>query len=147
VQELLGFSCVRPLRTVAAFLEEGGAGALLDDPLLEVATAEIVAGDRPRAQVQRDIKHKERAREALSRKYRYGTVQGGTFLRDDTQSGEGARHCTGRKVGWEEVKGRHQAQGAGTQGPVTQVLVCVIVAQVCVAPRGGGGGGGWQRDI
>lgn len=38
-QELLGFSCVRPLRTVAAFLEEYGAGALLDDPLLELATA------------------------------------------------------------------------------------------------------------
>lgn len=38
-QELLGFSCVRPLRTVAAFLEEYGAGALLEDPLLEIATA------------------------------------------------------------------------------------------------------------
>jgi hypothetical protein len=60
---------------VAAFLEEGGAGALLDDPLLEIATAEIVAGERPRAQVQRDIKAKERAREALSRKYRCGTTQ------------------------------------------------------------------------
>lgn len=32
--------------------------------------AEIVAGERPRAQVQRDIKHKERAREALAKKYR-----------------------------------------------------------------------------
>jgi hypothetical protein len=69
-QELLGFSCVRPLRTVAAFLEERGAAALLDEPLLELATAEIIAADRPRAQVQRDIKHKERAREALSKKYR-----------------------------------------------------------------------------
>lgn len=70
VQELLGFSCVRPLRTVAAFLEDNGAGELLDDQLLELATAEIVAGDRPRAQVQRDIKQKERAREHLSKKYR-----------------------------------------------------------------------------
>lgn len=35
-QELLGFSCVRPLRTVAAFLEERGSLALLDDPLMEV---------------------------------------------------------------------------------------------------------------
>jgi len=55
---------------VASFLEEYGAGALLDDPLLELATAEIVAGDRPRAQVQRDIKVKERAQEALGKKYR-----------------------------------------------------------------------------
>lgn len=69
-QELLGFSCVRPLRTVASFLEENGAAGLLDDPLLELATAEIVARDRPRAQVQRDIKQKERAREALAKKYR-----------------------------------------------------------------------------
>jgi hypothetical protein len=36
VQELLGFSCVRPLRTVAAFLEERGRLELLDDPLMEV---------------------------------------------------------------------------------------------------------------
>ena len=48
------------------------AAALLEDPLLELATAEIIAGDRPRAQVQRDIKQKERAREALSKKYRWG---------------------------------------------------------------------------
>jgi Protein of unknown function (DUF2009) len=36
-QELLGFRCVRPLRTVALLLEERGGSALLDDPLLEVS--------------------------------------------------------------------------------------------------------------
>jgi len=36
LQELLGFSCVRPLRTVYTFLEERGRLSLLDDPLLEV---------------------------------------------------------------------------------------------------------------
>jgi hypothetical protein len=36
VQELLGFACVRPLRTVASFLEERGRLELLDDPLMEV---------------------------------------------------------------------------------------------------------------
>jgi hypothetical protein len=40
VQELLGFSCVRPLRTVAAFLEERGRLELLDDPLMEVRVFE-----------------------------------------------------------------------------------------------------------
>jgi hypothetical protein len=34
VSELLEFSCVRPLRTVAGLLEAGGAAALLDDPLV-----------------------------------------------------------------------------------------------------------------
>ncbi|KAF6251139.1 hypothetical protein COO60DRAFT_669352 [Scenedesmus sp. NREL 46B-D3] len=71
VQELLGFGCVRPLRTVAAFLEERGRLELLDDPLLEAATAEVVAGDRPRALVQRDIKRKEAARQALACKYKH----------------------------------------------------------------------------
>jgi hypothetical protein len=71
IQELLQFKCVRPLRTVASFLEEHGAGALLEEPLLAVATAEVVAGDRPRYEVQRDIKMKERARDTLAKKYRW----------------------------------------------------------------------------
>ncbi|EFN59891.1 hypothetical protein CHLNCDRAFT_33435 [Chlorella variabilis] len=70
IQELLEFKCVRPLRTVHALLEERGALALLDDPLMEAATAEIVAAGVPRHEVQKRIKVKERAREQLSRKYR-----------------------------------------------------------------------------
>ncbi|KAL4856725.1 hypothetical protein ACK3TF_002800 [Chlorella vulgaris] len=71
IQELLGFKCVRPLRTVYALLEERGALALLDDVHMELATGEIVAGgDRPRHEVQKQIKVKERAREFLARKYR-----------------------------------------------------------------------------
>lgn len=33
---------------VGRFLEERGASAMLEDPLMEIATAEIIAGDRPR---------------------------------------------------------------------------------------------------
>ena len=47
---------MRPLRTVWALLEERGALALLDDPLLEQATAEIVATGVARHEVQRRIK-------------------------------------------------------------------------------------------
>lgn len=68
--DLLGFRCVRPLRTVAALLDEGGALSMLDDPLMPVATAEIASAGRPRAAVQKDIKAKERARDMLARKYR-----------------------------------------------------------------------------
>ena len=68
--ELLGFKCVRPLRTVSVLLEEGGASKMLDDPLMALATAEIASADRPRAAVQKDIKMKERARDTLARKYR-----------------------------------------------------------------------------
>ncbi|KAI8475174.1 MAG: hypothetical protein J3K34DRAFT_487062 [Monoraphidium minutum] len=70
IRELLEFGCVRPLRTVGGALEAGGAAALLDDPLVATATAEIVSRGRPRHEVQRDIRNKERAREALARKYR-----------------------------------------------------------------------------
>ena len=38
--------------------EEGGALKMLEDPLMQTATAEIVVGDRPRFEVQRDIKAK-----------------------------------------------------------------------------------------
>lgn len=70
IQDLLEFRCVTPLRTVYRMLEERGGLRMLDDPLMTTATAEIVAGERPRHEVQRDIKAKERAREALAKRYR-----------------------------------------------------------------------------
>lgn len=36
--------CVRPLRTVYALLEERGALALLDDPLMEVVSGNLRSG-------------------------------------------------------------------------------------------------------
>lgn len=69
IQSLLEFQCVRPLRTVHSLLETKGGLALLADPLMSIATAEIVAGERARISVQRDIKAKEQAREALAKKY------------------------------------------------------------------------------
>ena len=44
VQDLLEFKCVRPLRTVYTLLEDANGLAVLQDPLVEAATAEIVAG-------------------------------------------------------------------------------------------------------
>ena len=61
---------MRPLRTVHGLLAERAGLALLADPMMERATGEILAGDRPRAEVQRDIKQKERAREAVVRRHR-----------------------------------------------------------------------------
>lgn len=73
---------MRPLRTVYAFLLEKGAAHLLDDELVPVATMEILAEGKPRALVQREIKEKERAREAVARKYARG---------DLSEDGESAR--------------------------------------------------------
>ena len=47
---------------------------MLEDPLMVAATAEVVAGDRPRFEIQSDIKMKERAREMLAKRYRSGLL-------------------------------------------------------------------------
>ena len=42
--------------------------------MVERATGEIVAGARPRHEVQRDIRIKERARDMLAKRYRSATL-------------------------------------------------------------------------
>lgn len=74
IQELLEFRCVRRLRTVHGLLQEANGLGLLADPLMEKATAEIVSGSRPRYDIQRDIKQKERARDMLVKKYKTSSL-------------------------------------------------------------------------
>ncbi|KAL6070722.1 B box-type domain-containing protein [Balamuthia mandrillaris] len=69
IQEMLEFSCVKPITTVYSFLEQHGAIAVLQDPNVLTATMEIHAEGKPRYQVQREIKSKERAIEYLSKRY------------------------------------------------------------------------------
>ena len=82
IQDLLEFDPVRPLRTVHTLLDEAGTLDVLDDPLLETATAEIApppgAG---RAEIQRRIRAKERAREALARRHRCAALSEEDVLR------------------------------------------------------------------
>ncbi|CAE6368145.1 unnamed protein product [Rhizoctonia solani] len=80
VSDLLGFSPVAPLVTVYSTLEAHDALAVLEDPRLETATREIIsppgASGRVRAEVQRSIKEKERAVEALVDEYAAGELTG-----------------------------------------------------------------------
>ncbi|KAF8592747.1 hypothetical protein K439DRAFT_1379083 [Ramaria rubella] len=69
VKTLLDFSCVRPIKTVYSVLEEHGALDLLKDNLITVATREIYSEDRSRREIQKDIRAKERAIEALATRY------------------------------------------------------------------------------
>ncbi|KAL7282659.1 hypothetical protein ACG7TL_004132 [Trametes sanguinea] len=69
VKDLLGFTCVKPIKTVYAVLEEHDALDLLRDGLVSVATKEIYSEGRTRREIQRDIKAKERAIETLAAKY------------------------------------------------------------------------------
>ncbi|KAI9025671.1 hypothetical protein DFJ74DRAFT_604886 [Hyaloraphidium curvatum] len=69
VKEQLGFNCVRPIRTVHSTLEAAGALPLLRDPLVATATMEISPAGKPRHVIQSEIRAKERAIEALARRY------------------------------------------------------------------------------
>ncbi|KAF9464797.1 hypothetical protein BDZ94DRAFT_1255278 [Collybia nuda] len=76
VKDLLSFSLVRPIKTVYMILEEQNALDLLRDDLITVATKEIYSEGRPRRDIQKDIKSKERAIETLASRYeRQGLTQ------------------------------------------------------------------------
>lgn len=66
---MLGFSCVKPIKTVYTILEEYGALDLLREDMIALATKEIYAEGRSRREIQKEIKSKERAVEVLSSKY------------------------------------------------------------------------------
>lgn len=74
VQELLNFDCITPLRTVYLFLEERDALNVLDDKYVELATREIISEGKTRAQVQKEIKHKEAAQAFIANKYRSAQI-------------------------------------------------------------------------
>lgn len=69
IREMLGFSLVAPIKNVYDLLESNDALALLRDDRVSIATREIIADGRPRYEIQREIKAKERAIETLASKY------------------------------------------------------------------------------
>lgn len=72
MKDLLGFTCVKPIKTVYSVLEEHDALDVLRDNLITVATKEIYSEGRSRREIQRDIRSKELAIEKLSAKYQRG---------------------------------------------------------------------------
>ena len=84
VLESLGFSCVVPVKTVYDILEAGDGLAVLQDPYVCTATAEILPVNedgtaRSRAQIQREIKLKENAKKYLSRHYSNSALDSDTI--------------------------------------------------------------------
>lgn len=69
IQDALGFNLFKPILTVYEFLNERDALNALEDPYAEIATMEIVAENRSRSAIQKDIKAKERAVEHIAKKY------------------------------------------------------------------------------
>ncbi|KAJ1982662.1 hypothetical protein H4R35_000185 [Dimargaris xerosporica] len=75
VQDLLQFSCVKPITTVHSYLADHDALPLLMDPLVALATKEIIAEGKPLAAVQAESKQKHRAVEMLCRKYANASLE------------------------------------------------------------------------
>lgn len=76
ITRLLEFSCVKPLITVASFLEQRGGLELLQDPLMYNATKEIIAEGKSRRAVQKEITQKERAVAVLAKRYKNSRTLG-----------------------------------------------------------------------
>eukprot|EP00177_Eucheuma_denticulatum_P004602 GFKZ01008377.1.p1 GENE.GFKZ01008377.1~~GFKZ01008377.1.p1 ORF type:complete len:618 (-),score=87.70 GFKZ01008377.1:1300-3153(-) len=81
ITKLLEFSCVKPLVTVASFLEDRGGLELLEDPLISDATKEIIPDGKSRRAVQKEILRKEHAVNILSKRYKNGR----TLTEDDVR--------------------------------------------------------------
>ena len=65
----LGFQAVVPVKTVHDVLEQGNCLEVLQDPHVCTATAEILPENKSRAQIQTEIKNKDRAKKYLSNHY------------------------------------------------------------------------------
>lgn len=70
IQPHLSFSCKGKIETVYKFLEERKGLGLLDDPLIEIATREVLAEKKTRQQISLEIRRKERAVAHLKQTYR-----------------------------------------------------------------------------
>jgi len=70
VEELIGISLHKPIKTVFTLLEEKGGLGLLQDPKIHVATQEILPDKtKSRGEIQAEIKRKERTVKSLVKKY------------------------------------------------------------------------------
>ena len=69
VQEAIECGCMCPIKTVHSTLCDKGAGAILEEDAIVVATSEIIAGSKSRSSIDREIKAKERAVESLSKRH------------------------------------------------------------------------------
>ncbi|KAI9244581.1 hypothetical protein BDA99DRAFT_448371 [Phascolomyces articulosus] len=69
VEDMLGFSCVIPIKTVFDYLKDNECLALLHDDMVAIATREISQEFKNRLQINAEVQKKRRAIEALSEKY------------------------------------------------------------------------------
>lgn len=77
IQPLLDITLHKPVHTVYQLLHVKNGLALLDDPLVTIATNEILPDkNKSRQQIQQEIRKKEKAAEHLVKKYQSSTLSG-----------------------------------------------------------------------
>ena len=75
MQDLLGVSINKPIKTVYALLESKGGLAMLQDVALGTATQEILPGKKDRYTIQSEIKRKEKAAAEVVRRHTKGLLK------------------------------------------------------------------------
>eukprot|EP00981_Chlorochromonas_danica_P000795 scaffold192_cov320-Ochromonas_danica.AAC.6 len=79
IRPLLGVDIHLPIKTVHDVLAAGNGLAMLSDPLLPIATNEILPDKKSRNVIQAEIKRKEKAAEQLVKKYQNRLLPGDTI--------------------------------------------------------------------
>lgn len=74
IKEMLEFNTLIPIKTVYLVLEKHDRLQILTDDLILTATMEITSIGKQRRQIQAEIKQKERAIEALAKKYKTNSL-------------------------------------------------------------------------
>lgn len=81
VEDMLGFSCVIPIKTVFDYLKANDCLELLHDDAIALATREISTEFKSRAQIDAEVQRKKRAIEMLSQKYANDRVSADDIVR------------------------------------------------------------------
>lgn len=73
VRERLGFSLVKPIETAYSLLKSLDALHVLADPYMALATGQIVPDGKRRAQIDAEIRYKERAQKLIVKRYTHSS--------------------------------------------------------------------------
>jgi len=100
IQDILGFSCICEMQTVAGLLKHKiGGDELLADPLFPSACVEIAPEGKTRSEIQEAVKRKEEALKALIKKYGKGAAHRPLTVNELIKSFDASpRSMSGEKV-------------------------------------------------
>lgn len=139
VQEMLGFNCVAPIKTVYGFLEERKGLKLLHEEIILIATREIIPDGKTRSQIQLEIKRKEKAVESLSRKYQSRCLSADEIrhclysIGDNNAYLRANRYILAISIIFKERENRKEKKNKNTHHIYTSISILgILVKKYCV---------------